>query len=92
MKHYKYFGIILALYVAVQLTSAISAGKIIDLFSFPVSASTIFFPLAFIFADIITEIYGYAYGRTVVWMIFSPQLFQRFSSNSLYICRLQQDL
>lgn len=70
MKQYKYFSIIVALYVAVQLTSAISAGKIIDLFSFPVSAATLFFPLAFIFSDIITEIYGYAYGRTVVWLIF----------------------
>ncbi len=70
MKQYKYLGIFLALYITFQLVSDISAGKIISLFGIPVSVTVLFFPLTYIFADILTEVYGYARARSVVWTVF----------------------
>lgn len=70
MKQYKYLGVFLALYVTFQLVSDISAGKIISLFGLPVSVTVLFFPVTYIFADILTEVYGYARARSVVWMVF----------------------
>ena len=70
MKQYKYLGLLLALYITFQLVSDISAGKIITLFGFPASVSVLFFPITYIFADLLTEVYGYARSRSVVWTVF----------------------
>lgn len=70
MKTYKYLGLITAFYVCFQLVSDISAGKIINLLGFPVSVTVLFFPITYIFADIVTEVYGYARSRSVVWTVF----------------------
>src|SRR3989338_5133421 len=69
MKQYKYLGLITALYVAMQLISDITAGKIIQLFVFPVSVTVLYFPITYIFSDILTEVYGYARARSVVWTV-----------------------
>lgn len=70
MKQYKYLGIILALYITFQLVSDVSAGKIISFIGFPVSVTVLFFPVTYIFADILTEVYGYARARSVLWIVF----------------------
>ncbi|MEK9180516.1 MAG: queuosine precursor transporter [Patescibacteria group bacterium] len=69
MKQYKYLGIITVLYVAFQLISDITAGKIVHLGIFTVSATALYFPITYIFADILTEVYGYAKARSVVWQV-----------------------
>jgi len=70
MKQYKYLGIILAFYITFQLVCDVSAGKIISVFGLPVSVTVLFFPITYIFADILTEVYGYARARSVVWIVF----------------------
>jgi hypothetical protein len=70
MKQYKYLNLLLALYLTFQLVSDISAGKIISLFGFPVSVTVLFFPITYIFADLLTEVYGYARSRSVIWTVF----------------------
>lgn len=70
MKQYRYLGIILALYITFQLVSDVSAGKIVSFFGFPVSVTVLFFPITYIFADILTEVYGYARARSIVWTVF----------------------
>jgi uncharacterized integral membrane protein (TIGR00697 family) len=67
MRRYGYLGFITILYVTFQLVSDVTAGKIVVLGIFTVSASVVFFPFTFIFGDILTEVYGYAHGRNVVW-------------------------
>jgi hypothetical protein len=67
MKSYKYLGLITTLYIAFQLISDVSAGKIVQLGIFTVSAATLYFPITYIFSDILTEVYGYAKARSVVW-------------------------
>lgn len=69
MKQYKYLGLITALYITFQLVSDVTAGKIVSLGIFTVSATVLYFPFTYIFADILTEVYGYARARSAVWMV-----------------------
>jgi uncharacterized integral membrane protein (TIGR00697 family) len=68
-KKYKYLGLITCLYITFQLVSDVTAGKLIDVLGFPVSATVLFFPITYIFADILTEVYGYANSRNVLWTV-----------------------
>jgi uncharacterized integral membrane protein (TIGR00697 family) len=52
-----------------QLVSDVSAAKIIQVFGMPVSITVLYFPITFIFADVLTEVYGYAYARRVLWTV-----------------------
>lgn len=67
MKTYKYLGLITTLYIAFQLISDVTAGKIVQLGFFTVSATVLYFPITYIFSDILTEVYGFAKARSVVW-------------------------
>lgn len=69
VREYKYLTIITVLYVTLQLVSDVTAGKIIQVLWFPVSITVIYFPLTYIFADVLTEVYGYAVGRRVLWTV-----------------------
>lgn len=71
---YKYYDIIMALFVTVLLVSNIaSSAKIVNwgisLFNIPLAfdAGTLLFPISYIFGDILTEVYGYRCGRRVIW-------------------------
>jgi queuosine precursor transporter len=78
-RSYRYYDLIMALFVAVLLISNIaSSAKIIDLgVSLPAvnlpltfDGGTLLFPLSYIFGDVLTEVYGYARGRRVIWVGF----------------------
>ena len=78
MKNYKYFDIVMAVFVAVLLLSNIaSSAKIIDwntsIFGLRLAfdAGTLLFPLSYIFGDVLTEVYGYARARKVIWTGFA---------------------
>lgn len=80
-KSYRYFDLVMAAFVCVLLTSNIaSSAKIIDwkisLGGIPLSfdAGTMLFPLSYIFGDILTEVYGYAQSRRVIWAGFGSAL------------------
>jgi uncharacterized integral membrane protein (TIGR00697 family) len=65
----KFFWSIVCTYITFQLISDICAGKLIDLWGFPVSVTVLFFPITYIFADILTEVYGYALARRALWIV-----------------------
>jgi queuosine precursor transporter len=69
IKQYKYLGMITVLYITFQLVSDVTAGKIVQLGIFTVSATVLYFPITYIIADVLTEVYGYAQARKVVWMV-----------------------
>jgi len=52
-----------------QLVSDVTAGKIISLFGLTVSVTALYFPVTYIFSDILTEVYGYARARSVLWSV-----------------------
>jgi len=70
VRTYKWLGLIAIFYVTFQLASDVTAGKITNVFGFPVSVTVLWFPITYIFADILTEVYGYARARSVVWNVF----------------------
>jgi uncharacterized integral membrane protein (TIGR00697 family) len=64
---YKYFDLIMALFVAVLLISNIASTKILELGPFTFDGGTLLFPISYIFGDILTEVYGYSRSRRVIW-------------------------
>ena len=73
-KSYRFFDIILGLFIAVLVISNVaSSAKIVDLgFSIrdirmAFDAGTILFPIGYVFGDILTEVYGYQRSRRVIW-------------------------
>ena len=74
MKQYRFFDLIMAVFVTVLVVSNIaSSAKIVDwgfsLLNLPMAfdAGTILFPVSYIFGDILTEVYGYKQSRRVIW-------------------------
>lgn len=70
IKNYRYFDIIVGLFVAVLLISNIASTKIVDIWRFTFDGGTIIFPLSYIFGDILTEVYGYRQSRRAIWIGF----------------------
>jgi uncharacterized integral membrane protein (TIGR00697 family) len=73
-RQYRFFDLILALFVTVLIVSNIaSSAKIID-WGFGLlgvrmafDAGTLLFPISYIFGDVLTEVYGYKRSRRVIW-------------------------
>ncbi len=88
-RRYRYYDLLMAGFVAVLLCSnLIAPAKVcqVDLpFALPVvgtvlvfGAGNIFFPISYIFGDILTEVYGYARARKVIWAGFGAIIFATF--------------
>jgi len=79
LRHYKYYTLITAAFVTVFLCSnLIGPGKAVKLFGLSFGAGNLFFPIGYIFGDILTEVYGYARARKVIWAGFGAQIFASF--------------
>jgi queuosine precursor transporter len=85
-RQFKYYDLVMAAFVAILLLSNIigaSKRATLDLpFIGPWSfgAGVMFFPLSYIIGDILTEIYGYARARRVIWTGFAALVFMAFMS------------
>jgi len=73
-RSYRYFDLIMALFVTVLIVSNIaSSAKIVDwgvsIFKLPLAfdGGTILFPISYIFGDVLTEVYGFKRSRRVIW-------------------------
>ena len=71
MRSYQYFYFIVGLFVAVLIVSNTASTKILQLGPFTFDGGTILFPLAYIFGDVLTEVYGYRNSRKVIWTGFA---------------------
>ncbi len=73
---YRYYDLVMASFVTVLLcANLIGASKLATLFGFTFGAGVLFFPISYVFGDILTEVYGYARARKVVWAGFGALLF-----------------
>lgn len=78
MRQYRFFDLIMAVFVTVLVVSNIaSSAKIVD-WGFSIfgvrmafDAGTLLFPIAYIFGDVLTEVYGYKRSRRVIWTGFA---------------------
>ena len=83
-RSYRYYDFVMAASVTVLLCSNfIGAAKqtTIDLpllGATTFSAGVLFFPISYIFGDILTEVYGYGRDRRVVWAGFGALIFASF--------------
>ena len=67
---YKWFHVVTALFVTTLIVSNIIAVKLISVWTLVLPAAVILFPIAYIIGDVLTEVYGYAWARQVIWIGF----------------------
>ena len=67
---YRFFDLLLAIFVVVLLISNLVGQKICALGPFRISGAQLLFPLTYIFGDVFTEVYGYAASRRAIWIGF----------------------
>jgi uncharacterized integral membrane protein (TIGR00697 family) len=78
---YRYYDFVMAAFVTVLiLSNVIGASKIAEVGGFTFGAGVLFFPISYVFGDILTEVYGYARSRRVVWAGFGALVFLSFMS------------
>ena len=63
-----------ALFITVLLTSNLIAVKLVAFGPMTLPAAVIVFPLSYLFGDVLTEVYGYAVTRRVIWLGFGCNL------------------
>lgn len=64
---YRWFHVVTALFVTSLVISNIIAVKLVYIAGLVLPAAVILFPIAYIFGDILTEVYGFARARQVIW-------------------------
>ncbi|HEY7511361.1 MAG TPA: queuosine precursor transporter [Vicinamibacteria bacterium] len=80
-RSYRYYDLVMAAFVTVLLcANLIGASKVAQLGGFAFGAGVLFFPLSYIFGDVLTEVYGYARARKVVWAGFAAMGFASLMS------------
>jgi uncharacterized integral membrane protein (TIGR00697 family) len=67
---YRWYPLVAAVFVTTLIISNIIAVKLVQLFGLILPAAVVLFPIAYIFGDILTEVYGYARARQVIWIGF----------------------
>ena len=78
---YRYYDLVLVAFVTVLVCSnLIGPAKIAQvdlplLGAFTFGAGVLFFPISYVFGDILTEVYGYARARRVIWCGFGALAF-----------------
>jgi len=78
---YRYYDLVMAAFVTVLLcANLIGASKLATIGGFTFGAGVLFFPISYVFGDILTEVYGYARARKVVWAGFGALLFASLMS------------
>jgi len=81
IKKFKYYDLIMAAFVTILLCSnIIGAEKVVTVAGLSFGAGILFFPISYFFNDILTEVYGYARSRKVVWAGFAAMGFASFMS------------
>src|ERR1700691_683838 len=80
-RQYRYYDFVMAAYVCVLLCSNLirpakeTSIQVALLGTVTFLAGVLFFPISYIFGDILTEVYGYARDRRVVWCGFAALMF-----------------
>lgn len=80
-RSYRYYDLVMAAFVCVLLcANLIGVSKVTTVGGFSFSGGNLFFPLSYLFGDILTEVYGYARSRRVVWAGFGALAFAALMS------------
>ena len=80
-RSYRYFDLIMVAFVVVLVCSNLIGPAKAAILTLPVigpvtfGAGVLFFPISYIFGDVLTEVYGYARARRVIWTGFAALIF-----------------
>ncbi|MHB8667738.1 MAG: queuosine precursor transporter [Burkholderiales bacterium] len=83
-RQYRYYDLVMAAFVTVLICSNLIGPAKIAQITLPVlgvvtfGAGVLFFPISYVFGDILTEVYGYARARKVIWAGFAGLGFASF--------------
>lgn len=83
---FRYYDFVMAAFVAILLLSnVIGAGKVAQIVlpgigPWPFGAGILFFPISYVIGDVLTEVYGYARARRVIWAGTAAVVFMAFMS------------
>ena len=84
-RQFRYYDFVMAAFVAILLLSNIigaakPAALAINGQQWIFGAGILFFPLGYVIGDVLTEVYGFARARRVIWAGFAALLFMAFMS------------
>src|SRR5215470_13301064 len=85
-RSFRYYDLVMAGFVTVLICSnLIGPAKIVQwdaplLGPLTFGAGVLFFPISYVFGDVLTEVYGYARSRRVIWAGFAGLAFASFMS------------
>ena len=83
-RQYKYYEFVMAAFVTILVCSNLIGPAKIAQVEAPIlgaitfGAGVLFFPISYVFGDILTEVYGYARSRRVIWAGFAGLAFASF--------------
>ena len=83
-RHFRYYDLVMAAFVAILLLSNIIGASKPSYVTLPggtewsFGAGVLFFPISYIIGDVLTEVYGYARARRVIWTGFAALAFMAF--------------
>lgn len=85
-RNFRYYDLLMAAFVAVLLCSNLIGVHKVSSINLPFygeyvyGAGVLFFPISYLFGDILTEVYGYARSRKVIWAGFGALIFASLMS------------
>src|SRR4051812_20630814 len=80
-RSYKYFDLVMVAFVVVLVCSNLIGPAKAARIDLPLigavtfGAGVIFFPISYVFGDVLTEVYGYSRARRVIWTGFAALMF-----------------
>lgn len=83
-RHFRYLDFVMAAFVAILLLSNLIGASKPSFIPLPngvewsFGAGVLFFPVSYIIGDVLTEVYGYAHARRVIWTGFAALIFMAF--------------
>lgn len=83
-KTYRYFDLVMVAFVVILICSnLIGPAKIVQIDAplfglLTIGAGVLFFPISYVFGDVLTEVYGYSRARRVIWVGFAGLAFASF--------------
>jgi uncharacterized integral membrane protein (TIGR00697 family) len=84
---YRYYDFVMAAFVTVLICSNLIGPAKVAQLDLPLvgtvafGAGVLFFPISYVFGDILTEVYGYARARKVIWSGFAGLAFASFMAS-----------
>ena len=83
-RHFRYFDFVMAAFVTILLLSNLIGASKPSFVTLPggtewtFGAGVLFFPISYVIGDVLTEVYGFARARRVIWTGFAALAFMAF--------------